>query len=164
MKLVTGTIVAVAVATLWAARPAAAQNEFDVSNYGARIGFSTGPDQFTIGAYAKLGEIAQNVSLRPSADLGFGDNLFTILGNADLQYSFATGASFTPFVGGGIAIGYYSFDLPEGAVGDSNDTEIGLNLYGGLEFDLGGYRSAFVEGRFGVDVPDFKLTGGIGFY
>lgn len=142
----------------------AAQNEFEISDYGARVGFSVDPDQFTIGAYAKLGELAPNLAMRPSVDFGFGDDAFTILGNADLQYAFVTGASFAPFVGGGIAIGYYSFDLPEGVEGDDSDTEIGLSVYGGLEFDLGGYKSAFVEARVGVDVPDFKLTGGIGFY
>ncbi len=156
--------VAILAAAFLVAGDAAAQNEFEISNYGARVGFSVEPDQFTVGAYAKLGELAPNLSLRPSADLGFGDNVFTILGNADIQYSFTSGASFVPFVGGGIAIGYYSFDLPAGVSGDDSDTEIGLDFYGGLEFDLGGYKSAFIEARVGVDVPDFKLTGGIGFY
>jgi hypothetical protein len=163
MKVVS-LVAAAAGAALFFAGDAAAQNEFEISDYGARVGFSSNPDQFTVGAYAKLGELVPNLSMRPSVDFGFGDNVFTILGNADVQYSFVTGASFAPFVGGGVAIGYYSFDLPEGAVGDDSDTEIGLDVYGGLEFDLGGYKSAFVEARVGVDVPDFKLTGGIGFY
>ena len=140
-------------------------DKFEISKYGGRIGFSQNPDQFTIGAYAQLGEIAPHLSMRPSGDLGWGDHVFTIVGNADLQYSFIVGSSVAPFVGAGLGVIHASFDLPPGAVGDDSSTHVGLNVYGGAEMDLGGYKSGFVEARVGIDeLPDFKLTIGLGFY
>jgi hypothetical protein len=154
-----------AVATLAAPAAFAEGDEFQISRYGGRLGFSSEPDQFTLGAYAQLGELAPNLSLRPSVDFGFGSDIFSIIGNGDLQYSFVTGSQFAPFAGGGIALAYYSFDVPEGVDVDSSETEIGINVYGGVEFDLGDYKSAYAEARIGVDeMPDFKLTLGFGFY
>lgn len=143
---------------------AAAADEFEVSKYGARLGFSSNPDQFTVGGYAQLGELAPKLSMRPSMDLGWGDDVFSWLTNLDLQYSFA-GTSVVPFVGAGLGIAYYNFSEPEGYTGDSSDTSVGLGVYGGAEMDLGDYKSGYIEARFGVDeMPDFKLTLGFGFY
>ena len=150
---------------LLAGSAAAQENKFEISKYGGRIGFSSNPDQFTIGAYAQLGEIAPHISMRPSLDLGWGDHVFTIIGNADLQYSFVLGSSVAPFAGAGLGIIHSSFDLPPGVPGDDTTNHVGINVYGGAEMDLGNYRSAYVEGRFGIDeLPDFKLTVGLGFY
>lgn len=153
---------------LAAAQPAAAQTEkpFEISKYGPRVGFSVDPDQFTIGGFATLGEIAPHLSLRPSADLGFGDNLFSFIFNADLAYSFTIGSAAVPYAGGGLGVGYYSFDVPEGVTGvDDSSTEVGINLFGGVEVDLGGYKNGFAELRLGIDdLPDLKITVGIGFY
>jgi hypothetical protein len=152
----------------WAGAAAAAE-EFEVSRYGGRIGFSADPDQFTIGAYAGLGELAPHLTMRPSVDMGFGDNLFSVILNADVQYSFVIGSAVAPYAGGGLGIGYYKFDtpdnLPAGVDFDDSTTEIGLNLYGGAEMDLGGYKSGYAELRIGIDdLPDLKLTLGLGFY
>lgn len=151
--------------TLLVATAVSAQEEFDVSKYGARLGFSSDPDQFTLGAYMQLDELAPHLSMRPSVDLGFGDSIFSLIGNADLQYSFVVGSSVVPFAGAGLGIAYYSFDTPAGYTGDSSDTSIGLNIYGGAEMDLGDYKSGYLEARVGIDeMPDFKLTLGFGFY
>ena len=141
---------------------AAASEEFEVSKYGARVGFSSNPDQFTLGGYLQLGELAPHLSMRPSMDVGWGDDLFSWLTNADVQYSFE-GTKAIPFVGAGLGIAYYNFDGDSG--GDDSDTSIGLNVYGGFEMDLGDYKSGDLEARLGVDeMPDFKLTLGFGFY
>jgi hypothetical protein len=135
------------------------------SRYGGRLGFSTDPDQFTVGAYAGFPEFRPGFRARPSVDLGFGDSTLSFLVNGDAEYSFRN-AEFAalPFAGAGLALAHYRVDVP-GAVDDATDTEIGLNLYGGLEFDLGGYYSAMVELRFGIHrLPDVKLTGSIGFF
>lgn len=150
-----------------AAQPAAAQGEqFEISRYGPRIGFSSNPDQFTIGAFAGLGELAPHLSMRPSADLGFGDHLFSFIFNADLAYSFTIGSAAVPYAGGGLGVGYYKFDVPDGVVGvDDSTTEVGINLFGGVEMDLGDYKNGFAELRLGIDdLPDLKITVGIGFY
>jgi hypothetical protein len=161
----SGILVAVFIAFLLAGSASASSDQFEISKYGGRVGFSTHPDQFTLGAYAQLGELAPHLSMRPSGDLGWGDHVFTIIGNADLQYSFIVGSSLAPFAGAGLGIIHAKVDLPPGAVGDNTSTHLGLNLYGGVEMDLGNYRSGYVEARLGIDeLPDFKLTVGLGFY
>ncbi|GJM43542.1 MAG: hypothetical protein DHS20C21_03840 [Gemmatimonadota bacterium] len=132
----------------------------DLSRYGARVGFSLDPDQLTLGAYGTLAHLTPNVAFRPSADIGFGSNVLTLIGNADVQYSFNTSGRTVPFAGAGVAVLWYD---PER--GDS-DTEIGLNLYGGVELALRGYKTAVLEVRLGLDdqIPDLKFTYGFGFY
>jgi hypothetical protein len=160
-----GLAAALLACLLVAGNAAAGENEFDISKYGARLGFSSNPDQFTLGAYAQLGELAPHLSMRPSVDLGFGDSVFSLILNADLQYAFVVGSALAPFVGAGLGVAYYSFDVPSDYVGDDSETDVGLNVYGGAEMDLGDYKSGYLEARIGIDeMPDFKLTLGFGFY
>ena len=167
---VTLAFAVVAFALGVATTPAAAQTttaeKFEISKYGPRIGFSSNPDQFTLGAFAGLGEIAPHLNMRPSADLGFGDHIFSFILNADLVYSFTLGSAAVPYAGAGLGIAYYNFDVPEGVTGvDDSATKIGINLVGGLEVDLGDYKNGFAELRLGIDdLPDLKITVGIGFY
>ncbi len=131
-----------------------------LSNYGARFGVSVDPDQFTLGMYAAMPEFAPGLSFRPSADLGFGDDALTLMGNADVQYTFhATEGRLVPHVGGGITLFWFDPDPGE------SDAEVGISLYGGVEFAMKGYKTGSFELRLGVDdVPDLKLVYGLGFY
>ena len=62
-----------------------------------------------------------------------------------------------PYVGLGLNVARMSVEV--GAV-DASDTEVGLNLLGGLNFLLGNY-SSYVEGRFELDGGEqFVLTWG----
>lgn len=71
--------------------------------------------------------------------------------NANVGYPLDV-EGFDPYVGGGlnIANGGVSFDDP--AFEDTSDTEVGLNLLGGLKFPVGG-MNAFAEAR-------IELSGG----
>ena len=160
---VAATIALFATATL--APTAAAESDLQLSKYGIRLGLSSEPDQLTVGAYAGYGELAPALQLRPSVDLGFGDRVFTVLLNADLQYFFSiTEITTRPYFGGGLGMAYYDFDSDHYA-GDDTRTEIGINLYVGAEKDLSDYKTAHLEFRVGVDeLPDFKVTLGLGFY
>jgi hypothetical protein len=145
----------------------AAAEELQLSRYGARFGLSSDPDQLTLGAYAGFGELAPDLQLRPSLDVGFGDDILSVIANADLQYFFSIrDARLSPYFGGGLGIAYYDFDLPEGARNfDDSTTEIGVNLYVGAEKQLGNYKTAHLELRVGIDeMPDLKVTFGLGFY
>ncbi|HET9887753.1 MAG TPA: hypothetical protein VFR10_09580, partial [bacterium] len=93
-----------------------------------------------------------------------GDNLFTVAGNIDGQFDFAMEGPYTPFAGGGLGIIYYDADSDQG-YSDDSDTEIGVNLYGGVERDFGSYKRGYVEVRVGIDdLPDLKFTFGFGFF
>jgi hypothetical protein len=151
---------------LLAAPPARAQEDLGFFGYGVRAGGSVNPDQFTLGGYAKLGKVSQMFQFRPSLDFGFGDEVFTVIGNVDGQIDFVdVEGKYMPFVGGGLGIAYsdISGDLPSYA--DETDTAIGLNLYAGLEREFSGYRHAYFELRIGIDdLPDFKFTFGFGWF
>lgn len=70
-----------------------------------------------------------------------------------------TGSSLKPYAGAGLRIGYNS--VSAGGFSDSN-TDLGLNLLGGLKFGLGG-MDAFSEARLGLggDVEQFALSFGL---
>ena len=132
-----------------------------LSTYGARIGISINPDQVTLGGYGTIPDLAPNLIFRPSGDVGFGNDVLTLVGNADVLYIFnnVTGRS-VPFFGGGLAILWFDPD------NRGSDTEVGLNIVGGVELEMQGYKTGVLELRIGLDdqIPDFKITYGFGFY
>jgi len=141
--------------------PPVAGAEGGLSTYGGRVGISDSPDQIVLGAWGTATSFSPNVTFRPSGDLGFGDDVLTLIGNADIQYTFATVARGpVPFFGGGI--GLIWFDPDNG----NSDTDLGLQVYGGVELAYRGYQSGVFEVRLGLDdgMPDLKLTYGFGFY
>ena len=97
----------------------------EVSKYGGRIGFDEPGSIHGERVPAALASSRRTSRCAPSVDLGWGDSLFSILGNADLQYSFS-GKKAVPFAGAGLGIAYYNFDES-----DNSETDIGLNVYGG---------------------------------
>jgi hypothetical protein len=159
---------------LFTSSPADAQSGAGRSIYGPHIGLSADPDQLVIGVFAELAEFTPDLALRPSADVGFGDNVLTLILNADVQYAIpAQNFPAMPYVGMGLGLAYYDFKdldpgVPSGAGHgriDDTETEIGLNLLVGIEKELAGYKSARAEIRFGIDeLPDFKFMVGLGFY
>ncbi|RMD88731.1 MAG: hypothetical protein D6813_11655 [Calditrichaeota bacterium] len=99
-----------------------------------------------IGAHVDLGEITHNLVLYPGIDYWNHDNVSSFTLNGDVRYYFSPSPNFDLFLGGGLALSFLSFDL--GPARDFNDTEVGLNILGG------------------VDVPvstNLTFTGGINF-
>lgn len=162
---VAGIIGAVAAGTMGGD---AVASELGLERYGPRLGFSVEPDQVTVGAFADFGRLAPKTHLLASADLGFGDNVTSFLVNGDVAYRFAgPEQTIDPYLGGGLTIAYYNFDIdaPPGVNVDDTETEIGLSLLAGVEVDLGGYKTGSLELRFGIDeLPDVKLTAALGFF
>ncbi|MGH2570120.1 MAG: hypothetical protein ACRDGR_02765 [bacterium] len=152
--------VALALTVITGADVSAQENKSTVTQYGFRGGLSIDPDQFVAGAFMGFRDFSPGFSLRPSLDVGLGNSVFTFLVNGNGQYHFRNvDFAAVPYAGGGIALAYYNFDS---AV--DSETKIGANLFGGLEWDLGGYRHAFVEMLVGLgDLPDIKFVGGFGF-
>lgn len=68
---------------------------------------------------------------------------------------------FSPYVGGGLNVALVSVDVEGCADCGGSDTEVGLNVLGGLNFPLGG-MNAFAEGRFELGGGEqFVLSAGI---
>lgn len=81
--------------------------------------------------------------------------------NYNVYYQFRA-PSLTPYAGGGLHVSRWSVSV--GGVSADN-TDVGLNLGGGLKFKTRGKLTPFVEGRFtiGGDVEQLILTGGLVF-
>jgi hypothetical protein len=125
---------------------------------GARAGYGINPDQFVFGAQAVSRRMSYGVRLAPSVDLGFGDNATTYLLNLDVQFlsSRFPKSSSAFYVGAGPAIAIIDVN------NFGSDTEIGINIVGGLKLPMGSGNWYNLEGRFGIgDVPDFRILFGV---
>ncbi len=131
--------------------PAHAQNEF-----GLRVGATIDPDQFHFGFHMRPPQLSASVRIRPSFEVGVGDNFTIGALNLDLTYEFYEG-EVRPWVGAGPGLTLVNRDRPNR--GDDTTFEAGLNLVGGLDWGPG-YRYT-IEGRAGIgDLPNLKFTFG----
>jgi len=103
---------------------------------------------------------AEHIRFEPNFELGFGDNVTLAAINFDALYRFASNWDvWSPYLGGGLGVNIYSFDI-EG-VGNHSETELGVNLIGGIERGLASGDRFFIVGKIGLaDAPDFKVTVG----
>lgn len=126
---------------------------------GLRGGFSSDPDQFLFGGQIEPDPIAENLYIIPSAEVGIGDDLFSLTFNGDFQYRFRTGGGVRPFAGAGVALWWVDPDN-----GGDSETEFGVNALGGIFFGSGG-QPMFLELKLGLtdDIPDLKLVFGVNF-
>ena len=78
--------------------------------------------------------------------------------NVDLYYHFVPEGLITPYLGGGLGLNMYDRERR------SSNTEVGLNLFGGLRMP-GPYSHYFVEGRYTAsDISQFSVLGGVTFH
>jgi hypothetical protein len=123
-----------------------------------RGGLSVDPDQFLVGAHLNLSPVGENVYIVPSAEAGFGDDLFTLSFNGDVQYRFDVrrGSEVRPYAGGGLTLYYVDFD-------GGSDSELGVSVLGGIFFARTSGNPMFLEVKAGLsnEVPDWKIVFGI---
>lgn len=136
--------------------------------WGLRGGITFDPDQVHVGAHMLAGELFENGYFLPNVEIGFGDNLTIIALNPELVYKF-TNRNTTPwgfYIGGGLGINFVNWDnddFPDR--GDDSDTDLGLNILGGMSRKLSDGNDFFVELKLGIaDSPDAKITAGFTFY
>ncbi|HEV8480053.1 MAG TPA: hypothetical protein VGR66_04600 [Candidatus Eisenbacteria bacterium] len=159
MKLLA---LAVAILTLTGVSQASAQTTTN-NEIGPRVGLSINPDQFVIGGQINLPlESARGLAISPNVELGVGDNVTTLQLNADLDYHFDNaGPNWNPYVGGGIGLAFFDFNND---VGGGSESELGVNLLGGLRFRQKSGSHLFTELRLGIgDIPDAKVMVGWNF-
>jgi hypothetical protein len=144
---------------------AAAGPDTDVGfrGWGPRVGLSLDPDQVHFGAHIDFGNFAQHVRFQPNVELGFGDHMNLYTANAEAAYRFRSRWDvWTPYLGGGLGANIKSID---NGGHNSSQTDLGVNLLGGIEKGLSSGDRFFIEGKFSLnDVPDVKITVGWTFY
>ena len=136
-------------------------------SFGAQASYAENTD-LGVGARIYVGLPVQGAEFVGSLDRFFprlhNREYFEVNANALYSLPLAGMTGFRPYVGGGlnIARGSLDVDLPEG-FGDisTSDTEMGLNLIGGLEFGFGPIKP-FAELRAQIAGGEqIVLTGGI---
>lgn len=159
--VVTLFLIAVApVAAQQSTQGSAVGSGIGLRGWGVRVGLGVDPDQALVGIHWDLGEFIPQLRFQPDIELGVGDDALTFYATAPVHYLFRVNADFTPYAGGGIALGVVNVDLPEQAQGDEDETsfEAGARAIGGLEWTLKNGNPFAIEANFGVgDVHDFQV-------
>lgn len=152
------SVISVAI-VLVGASPAWAQEGLGFRGWGLRGGATIDPDQVHGGIHINAGQFAPRVRFQPSFEIGFGNDLIVGAINLDALYTFSQ-KSWKPYLGGGLGVALIDSDRDRR--GDDFNVEAGLNLIAG--FFWGARDRYLLEMRAGVgDIPDFKVTAGIGF-
>ncbi len=128
--------------------------------WGFRAGVASDPDQVLGGVQFNFGNFARNLRFQPDLQAGFGDDATTIFATLPVHYRFRdTGQDFTPYAGGGLALGWIDVDLPAGSSGDDSEFEVGGRLTGGLEWGRSNGGAFAIELSLGIgDVHDFTAV------
>lgn len=134
------------------------------SSYGPRVGVSVDPDQLVLGGQFSTGEIAPSVSFDPNAELGIGDDQTVIAINLDGHYHFALrGSSWSPYLGFGVGVNFFSFDRPA-PFQDESETDVGGNFILGAAVPTNAGSQFFTEMKLGLgDIPSLKIMAGWNF-
>ena len=144
--------------------PPASADGIALRGWGPRVGVASEPDQVLAGVHWDIGDLASHVRIVPNVQLGVGDDTTVIEGTVPVHYVFGkTGAGFTPYVGGGIAVAWFDVDHDDDNDHDSDDSdvEIGAKATGGLEWGLKSGNRFFLELNLGIgDLHDFQAVAG----
>lgn len=137
-------------------------------NFGARAGFSSGPEQIHLGAHAEVLELGPGLVFLPSVEVGLGNDQTVWALNSELAWTIDRGdwRGWRPYVGGGLGIFIVSFDQPDAPVGsDDSRTDVGLSALVGVSKLLNLGHKFFAEVKIGLeDAPDVKVTAGLTFF
>jgi hypothetical protein len=132
-----------------------------VSAIGPHLGFSLSPDQVVLGGQLLMGDVAPQIDLLPSVDLGFGDDVMLISLSGDFHYRFnVSGMKWQPYAGAGVSWHFASYD---NSPPDDNrdDSFAGGTIIVGADVPTKSGSRFFVEGKIGLgDGPDLKVLAG----
>ena len=149
-----------------------ARSDTDVGyrGWGPRVGLTVGPDQIHFGAHVDFGNFARHVRFQPNLELGLGDHVTLVAINLEAAYRFQSRWDvWTPYLGGGLGLNFGDDDGGHGWRGrwwhDNSNTDIGLNILGGVEKGLRSGDRFFAEAKLGfAGSPNLKLTFGWTFF
>jgi len=135
-----------------------------VSVAGGLLAYHTDLEAVGVGAYfsVPLSSVHENLSLKPDFTFYFPDvgNYWELNGDAVWRFELADNPSLIPFALGGISIAHASVDVGTTTV---SDTDVGINLGGGIIFPLGTVRPV-LGAKFEIqDDTGFVILGGLGF-
>ena len=151
-------VLLLSVLSLAAAVPASAQFGFS-----PMVGYDLDAEAPTVGVAVELGlavtSLPLSPAIRPSIEYVFVDSDVSFVRfDADLIGRFEATPTVLPYAKAGLTVEVISVDV-DGANVDNSDTDIGLNLGGGIEFSR-----IFVEGAVGVgSISNLRVRAGYRF-
>lgn len=134
---------------------------FGFTGVGAKLGY-TNPEALDgtaeVGVHAELAEHGSPVSLLPNMMFWSVNRFSNVNPNLDVCYRFTPSGRMTPYLGSGVGINFIDGDR----FGDS-DTQVGMNLIGGLKFPGAG-SNYFLEARHTMsDLNQTSVLAGVTF-
>jgi hypothetical protein len=161
MKPVHGIVVA-CLALLLCAGVTSQASAFGLSSAGVRLG-ATDPEggnaSLSGGGHLEFEESGSRFHLQPSVLFWSNDGLSDVNPNFDVYYHFAPAGRVTPYLGAGAAVHFYSADGPA-----DPGTDMGLNMFGGIQLPMGGASRFFGEARYSAsDISQTSFFGGFTF-
>lgn len=144
------------------AAPATVQAQLEA---GPLLAYYDDLEAIGVGAFISIPvpQLAEGFAIVPDFTWYFPDGMDYFEINGDVAYFFpvAADAPVMPFAFGGLSIGRASIDL--GQFGSASDTDVGLNLGGGVQFAAGSLNP-FAGAKFELrDNTGFVIFGGLGF-
>lgn len=144
-----------------AAAPGSAR-AFGFSGVGGKLGYSSPEDldgTAELGLHAELERPGTHVHLLPNLMYWNVDRVRDVSPNVDLYYHFRPEGRMSPYVGGGLGLNFV-----HNARSDRGQTDLGMNLVGGLRFP-GSAHHYFLEGRFTAsDINQVSVLTGVTFH
>jgi hypothetical protein len=142
------------------AAPTAVQAQLEA---GPILAYHDDAEAVGVGAFIAIPipQLAEGFAIVPDFTWYFPDNFDFFEINGDLAYFFPVAADspVMPFAFGGLNIQRISLDVP----GAEGQTEVGLNLGGGVQFAAGSINP-FAGAKFELqDATGFVIFGGLGF-
>jgi len=158
-----GVLILVVLLLAGSTAPARAQGTQGIrwNGWGVRAGLSADPDQVFGGVHFNLGEFAKDVRFRPTAEFGFGDDVFLFQALAEVHYVFSKVQVWKPYVGGGLGLAYADVDDDDNN-GDDSDTEFSFGIMGGVETKLKSANAFHLELKLGLGDNDPDVKFGVG--
>jgi hypothetical protein len=161
--VITAAIMMVNLTALAAQNPAAPAPSADRMRFGAQVSYASDDVDFGVGAHLDypMRRLFNNAPIfaQISADVFFpGNDVTYIEANWNANYRFRIQNSpLAPYAGAGLNFAYA--DTPAGS-----DSELGLNLVGGIQFPRAGRLMPFVQARLEIEGGElFVLSGGVHF-
>ena len=152
----------VAIAILATAALSTPVHAFGLTGFGGKLGY-TSPENLDgtamVGVHAEFEQPDSRLHLLPSIMYWNSNDVRDLSANFDAYYHFSSEGLVTPYVGAGLGMNFFNNERI-----DRGNTELGLNLMGGLRFP-GPSSHYFLEGRYTAsDIDQFALLGGITFH
>lgn len=143
--------------------PQAAQ-AYGLAGVGGMVGYSTPQDldgTASISVHAELENPGTRLHVLPNMMYWNVDRVRDVAPNLDAYYHFRPESKWTPYVGGGLGLNFVH-DSRFGE--DRSNTDLGMNLIGGVAFPQSANRY-FIEGRYTAsDVNQVSLRTGMTFH